>query len=88
MAVTIRPAMGLLHTEQRRAGEDFVLTWTLGQDFSILLGGSGAKGSEGTEIEGALSAGTEMAGALIEGTLMEGVGGLGSEMDRSSTLGR
>lgn len=83
MAVTIRPAMGLQHTEQTRAGEDFVLTWTFGQDFSTLVGGSGGKESEGTEIEGALIIGTE-----IEGALIRGAGGSGSEMDRSSTLGK
>ena len=84
MAVTIRPAMGLLHTEQRRAGEDFVLTWTFGQAFSTLLGFSGGRESEGTEIEGALIIGTEIEGALI----VWGPGGSGSEIDRSSTLGK
>ena len=80
----MRPAIGLLHTAQSNAGEDFVRTWTLGQDFSALLGTSGAEDG----FEATLTVGTEIDGALMEGTLMEGTEGSGSEIERSSTLGK
>lgn len=96
MAVTMRPAMDLLQTAQRRAGEDFVRTWTLAPNLSGLEGSSwvedGFEGTliEGTLIEGALIDGALIEGTLIEGTLMEGAAGEGSgcEIERSSTLGR
>ena len=80
-AVTIRPAIGLLHIAQSKAGDDLERTWILGHDLSAALGGtSGLRAedeSEGTLIEGTLMEGIEFDDKLIEGTLMEG--GLGFE---------
>ena len=81
MAVTMRPEMGRLQIAQRRAGEEIVRVWIFGQDLSSLVGGSGEEGAlmEGTLIEGALIVGTEIDGAEE---------GSGTEIERSSTLGK
>ena len=93
MAVTIRPEMDLLQIAQTRAGEDFVRTWMFGQDRSGGL--VGVSGPEGDEFEDTLMDGTEIDGAVIEGTLIEGTlmegaaaDDFGSEIERSSTLGK
>lgn len=92
MAVTIRPAIGLLHIAQSNATEPLERTWTLGQDLSALGGTSGTRTgdeSEGTLIEGTLIEGMLGAGfdKLMEGTLIEGGVGVESLIERSSMGG-
>jgi hypothetical protein len=93
-AVTIRPAIGLLHIAQSKAGDDLERTWILGHDLSAALGGTSGPlaedESEGTLIEGTLIEGiegTEFDDKLIEGTLIEGGLGFESLIERLPTGG-
>jgi hypothetical protein len=92
-AVTIRPAIGLLHIAQSNAAEPLERTWTLGHDLSALGGTSGIRveddESEGTLMEGTLIEGMVGAGLdkLMEDTLMEGGVVFESLIERSSMGG-